>query len=510
MDHRLCYCHYIPNLSLSKVTEITIGKGTDHLMNMIAITPLLDKTSRMPLYLQLYHYVRKDIETGTLSAEQALPSIRQLAQHLGISKNTVEAAYGQLVAEGYIASKERGGYRVQPLDELIAPSVVPSSNLRASLDARDRARLAKPQKPEFDFRYGDIAYDRFPHSVWRACMTEALASNHQEVLGYGDPFGHPGLREEIARYVYQSRGVDCTTDQIYLCAGTQHAIGMLIQLLELQSAAIAMEEPGYDGVKSVFRHLGCPLLPIGIEQDGINVDQLQEAAGIAKVVYVTPSHQFPLGMVMPVQKRRRLLQWAAENDRFIIEDDYDSEFRYNSAPIPALKALDTNDRVIYTGTFSKSFLPAVRLSYIILPSKLLDQVRRKLGSYSQAASPIIQQAVWLFMKQGHFARHVRRMRRVYHVRHKTLIDAIREQFGDRARVIGDCSGMHLLLDVPGIATARLMELAELRGCRVYSPTKHWDTAGDCPPSYVMMGFAGLTEQQLKNGVERLKKAWLDA
>ncbi|MCR2803737.1 MocR-like pyridoxine biosynthesis transcription factor PdxR [Paenibacillus soyae] len=474
-------------------------------MNMIAITPLLDKNSRSPLYLQLYHYVRKEIETGSLSAEQSLPSIRQLAQHLGISKNTVEAAYGQLVAEGYVASRERGGYRVQPLDELIPPHPADSH----VPDANNRARLEKQKKPEFDFRYGDIAFDRFPHSIWRSCMTEALSSNPLDVLGYGDPFGHLGLREEIARYVYQSRGVDCAADQIYICAGTQHAISMLVQLLELQTSVIAMEEPGYDGVKTVFRHLGCALQPIGIAHDGIDVEQLQDAAGRAKAVYVTPSHQFPLGMVMPVQKRLRLLQWAAEHDRFIIEDDYDSEFRYNSAPIPALKALDTHDRVIYTGTFSKSFLPGVRLSYTILPSKLLDQVRRKLGSYSQASSPIIQQAVWIFMKQGHFARHVRRMRRVYQIRHKTLIDAIRNQFGDRARVIGDSSGMHLLLDVPGMGTEQLMELAESSGCRVYSPAKHWNEPKNCPPSYVMIGFGGLSEQQLKDGVKRLKKAWLN-
>ncbi|MEK3882546.1 PLP-dependent aminotransferase family protein [Paenibacillus sp. PL2-23] len=472
--------------------------------HMIGITPLLDKQSRVPLYMQLYLYVRKQIETGAMAAGQALPSIRQLSHHLGISKNTVEAAYAQLVAEGYTVSKERGGYRVQAIEELVAP---PGSSASAQ-HAPSAPAAAASKKIRYDFRYGDIAFDRFPHTAWRSCVTESLALNDKDVFGYGDPQGHYGLRESIAQYVYQSRGMDCGADQIYLCAGTQHAVSMLIQLLGLHAASIAMEEPGYVGVKSVFRSSGCTLLPIGIEHDGINLHQLQADAKDARIVYVTPSHQFPLGMVMPVQKRLRLLQWAAEGERYIIEDDYDSEFRYSSAPIPALKALDTQDRVIYTGTFSKSFLPAVRLSYIIFPERLAQQLRAKLTLYSQAASPLLQGAVWLFMKNGHYARHVRKMRRVYHARHKALLDAIQEHFGEHASIIGDCSGMHVLLNVPGRAASELLELAEAQGCRVYSPARHWNNPMDCPPHYVMLGFGGLTELELKEGVQQLEKAWL--
>ncbi|RIX59734.1 PLP-dependent aminotransferase family protein [Paenibacillus nanensis] len=467
---------------------------------MLSITPLLTKDSKMPIYMQLYLYIRKEIESGALATNQHLPSIRQLAQHLGVSKNTVEAAYGQLAAEGYVASRERGGYRVERLEEItpllkpLEETAMPHTN-------------AKPQKPDFDFRYGEIAFDRFPHAHWKACVVEALSMEPEQVLGYGDSLGHYGLREEIARYAYQSRGVVCHPDQILLSAGTQHAVSMLIQLLGLGSSGIAMEEPGYDGVKSVMRNSGCTILPIQVEADGIHVEQLHEAGAEAGVVYVTPSHQFPLGMVMPIQKRQKLLQWAVENERYIIEDDYDSEFRYNSAPIPALKALDTNDRVIYLGTLSKSFLPAARLSYIIMPASLLDGVHRKLELYSQAVSPIIQQAVWLFMKHGHFMRNVRRMRRVYQSRHRALTEAIREHFGERAETIGDRSGMHLLVNLKGCRSEDLIALAEQQGCKVYSPAKHWNNPSDCPPSYVMLGFGGLSEQQLWEGVRRLKEAW---
>lgn len=469
-------------------------------MPMLSITPLLTKDCKMPIYMQLYLYIRKEIENGALTTNQHLPSIRQLAQHLGVSKNTVEAAYGQLAAEGYVASRERGGYRVEQLEE-ITPLSKP---LEETVTTRTNA---KPQRPDFDFRYGEIAFDRFPHSHWKACVVEALSMEPEQVLGYGDSLGHYGLREEIARYAYQSRGVVCDPDQILLSAGTQHAVSMLIQLLGLASSEIAMEEPGYEGVKSVMRNSGCTIRPIQVEADGIHVEQLHKAGAEAGVVYVTPSHQFPLGMVMPIQKRQKLLQWAAEYGTYIIEDDYDSEFRYNSAPIPALKALDTNDRVIYLGTLSKSFLPAARLSYIIMPASLLDSVHRKLELYSQAVSPIIQQAVWLFMKHGHFMRNVRRMRRVYQSRHRALTEAIREHFGERAETIGDRSGMHLLVNLKGCRSEDLIALAERQGCKVYSPAKHWNNPSDCPPSYVMLGFSGLTEQQLWEGVRRLKEAW---
>ncbi|MFD0588103.1 PLP-dependent aminotransferase family protein [Paenibacillus sp. GCM10027627] len=480
-------------------------------MPILSFTPLLNKQGQTPIYIQIYQYIRSGIENGTMAAGGRLPSIRQLAQHLSISKNTVESAYGQLLAEGYVESKERGGYAILPIEKWTP--ITPKSPGEAPAQGQNRRTATTACNPpqqqikiEFDFQYGEIALDRFPHAIWKSCVIEALGSDPARILGYGDPYGMFELRKELAEYVYQSRGVVCEPDQIFIAAGTQHAVAMLVQLLQLGKRPIAMEEPGYNGVKSVLRNMGCDLLPVSVEPDGISFEQLSETA--ARLVYVTPSHQFPLGMVMPIQKRLRLLGWAMEQNGYILEDDYDSEFRYNSAPIPALKALDTAERVIYLGTLSKSFLPAARLSYVILPSGLMSEVKEGLEVYSQAVSPMIQYAIWLFMKKGHFARHVRRMRRVYQTRHKALTDAIRACFGSNASIVGDCSGMHLLLAINGKRADELIALAAQHGCKVYSPAKHWNNGIESSGRYVMLGFGGMTEGQLEEGIKRLQIAWL--
>jgi GntR family transcriptional regulator/MocR family aminotransferase len=469
----------------------------------LGLTPMLDSSNDTPLYVQLYQYIRQQIETGAIQTDSSLPSIRQLAQHLEISKNTVETSYQQLLAEGYIQSRERSGYKVQPLDEWSRSSAAVTAR-----SADKAAARATAQPSRYNFQYGNVDLSRFPLEAWRKCMAEALAAPAQELLGYGDRQGHSALKEEIASLVYQARSVACRPDQIIICAGTQHAVSLLCQLLSLAGSDIAIEDPGYDGVKVVFRNFGCRLHPIELEADGLSIEQLKQTD--ARIVYVTPSHQFPLGMVLPVQKRIQLLQWAAECEGYIIEDDYDSEFRYKSKPIPALKALDKQERVIYLGTLSKSFLPAIRLSYLIMPEQLLGKVETKLEQYSQAVSPFIQQALWLFMQQGNFARHVRRMKRLYQSKHRVFIHAIELYMGERVSIIGDHSGLHLLLDVNNRSCDELIALAAQAGCTVYSPRKHWLDPEQCPDSYIMLGFGGLAEEELVQGIKQLARVWFPA
>ncbi|MDQ6419005.1 PLP-dependent aminotransferase family protein [Paenibacillus sp. LHD-117] len=484
---------------------------------ILSMTPLLNKHSDTPIYDQLYRYIRENIENGKLPSGGKLPAIRPLAQHLNVSKNTVEAAYGQLLAEGYVESRERGGYVIQPIEQLwnLTGRDIPES-MRHSFSSiqpsSEADRLEHHIPLPYEFRYGDIAFDRFPQEVWKSCLTQAISDAVETapygILGYGDRLGHIGLREELAHYVYQARGAAVDANQIFVCAGTQYAVSLLVQLLRLREGVFAMEEPGYHGVKTVLRGMDCRVAPIPVESDGIDVSALGRTD--ASIVYVTPSHQFPLGMVMSVEKRLRLLKWASANDALILEDDYDSEFRYGSRPVPSLKALDTDDRVIYMGTLSKAFLPGARLSYVIMPRRLVPLMKERLANYSGSVSPMIQQAVWLFMKQGHYGRHIRRMRRIYQARYRALTESIAEIMGNRAEIVGDKSGMHILLRVAGRESSELIRLAESAGCMIFSAAKHWDESNTDALEFVILGFGGMDEAALREGVRRLGEAWFPA
>ncbi|WP_256759396.1 PLP-dependent aminotransferase family protein [Cohnella sp. WQ 127256] len=468
---------------------------------MIGLSPIIDKQSDIPVYKQLYTYIRQEIEAGALRENERLPSIRQLSAHLVLSKNTVETAYQQLHAEGYVESKPRSGMHVVPIERIELTTAA------MQMSDKETKPLQNPDlnnQPLFDFQYGDVDLDSFPLKIWKKCLVDALQHDSYEIFGYGDPQGNGELREQLVKYVYQSRGVVCSSSQVFLCSGTQQAISLLCQLLPL-SQRVAMEEPGYDGVRTVLANHGRDIQPIPLETDGIEVNSLRQQS--VKAVYVTPSHQFPLGSVLSAQKRSKLLQWAYEVEGLIIEDDYDSEFRYQGQPIPALKAMDIGDRVIYLGTFSKSFLPAVRMSYLVLPEQMAISFRKALAPYSQSVSPLLQKAMLLFMREGHYERHIRKMRKLYQTRHRALLKAIQQHMGHRVEVIGQKAGLHMLLDVRNHDNRDLIKLALQHGVKVYSPNHHWMNPSHVPSSYVMLGFGGMNDKKVEEGVLRLKKAW---
>ncbi|MFN2744790.1 PLP-dependent aminotransferase family protein [Bacillus sp. z60-18] len=463
---------------------------------MIELTPLLDKTVRTPLYIQLYQYIKKEIEEGGIPPGTVLPSIRYLSRHLHISKNTVESAYQQLTAEGYTESRPRSGIKVLPLEKPLFPT------RRFTYPVRQK-REEEPSV-QYDFQYGDIDLDHFPLKTWKKCLQDAMNSESPDLFLYGDRQGDKGLRAELAKHLFQARGVRCSSEQIVVCSGTQSAVSLLCQLLSSNGRMVAVENPGYDGVRSVFLNHGYATHPIGLEADGIDLSQLKKSR--AKLAYITPSHQFPYGMVLPIQKRLKLLKWADQNDAYIIEDDYDSEFRYRGQPIPSLKALDTKDHVIYLGTFSKCFLPAARLSYIVLPQKLTERFRERLGRYSQSSSPMIQKAMYLFMKEGFFERHIRKMKKVYQEKHQTLISAIEKHFGNEVNIIGEKAGLHILMEIRR-DIKDLIGKAEKHDVKVYPVSDFWIDPRESPSSIVMAGFGGLSEQDIEEGIERLYQAW---
>ncbi|MFC4182111.1 MocR-like pyridoxine biosynthesis transcription factor PdxR [Saccharococcus thermophilus] len=463
---------------------------------MVELQPILDSTNGTPLYMQLYTYIKEEIANGHLKKGSKLPSIRVLSQHLAISKTTVETAYQQLLAEGYIESKPRVGFIVQDLEEPLAPQV-------PQIDVLAEAPKTNPIR--YNFRYGHIDPDHFPLKTWRKCLLAAMDAERSEWLWYGDRQGDIDLREEIQRYLYHARGIHCSPEQIVIGSGTPQLIGLLCQLFDFRHDVVALENPCYNVIRTVFQNHHFSILPIELEEDGLNIDQLQ--ATNAKVVYVTPSHQLPLGMVLPIGKRQKLLKWVQQSNGFIIEDDYDSEFRYGNKPIPALKALDTEDRVVYVGTFSKVFTPAIRASYMVLPQRLLARFYERCANYHQTVATIVQKSLALFMREGHFERHIRRMRTIYAKKRQALIGAIREHFGDQATIIGDKAGLHLLVEIKGKDAAELVQKAEKAGILVYSAAKYWFGNDETPPPYLLLGFGGMSEKDIRAGIRELKQVW---
>ncbi|RWR14016.1 PLP-dependent aminotransferase family protein [Siminovitchia fortis] len=462
------------------------------------ICPRLENRSNEPLYIQLYQYLKEEIQAGGIPSFKRLPSIRRLADDLHISKTTVQMAYQQLLAEGYIESKERSGYVVV---EMEGDSFGDLPHFSEPAPAKKRSAAQKNIR--FDFYMSYIDVDHFPFQKWKACVNQNLSP---EFLSYGDKQGEPGLRAAISRYLRHARAVNCTEEQVVIGSGTQTVMRLLCQLIGLDGKKIAMEEPGYEGVRHVFQGLGFEAVPIKLEEDGINLDELEKSS--AKVVYITPSHQFPLGMVMPITKRIKLLQWAEENGGLIIEDDYDGEFRYHGKPIPSLQGLDAHGNVIYAGTFSKSLMPAIRMSYVVLPVRLLDIYQANMFMYDQTVSRLHQRTLQMFMESGEWERHIRKMRKLYQKKHDLLLQTIKKVMNNNVEITGQNAGLHIVIQVnSGYSADELVQIAEKSGVKVYSTTDNWISGQETGNPLILLGFGGLSEEQIVEGIGQLHAAW---
>ena len=457
------------------------------------LTPFLQRELPEPLYSQLYHWIKKEIEEGRLFPGMKMPSIRHLTIHLKVSRNTVEAAYQQLQSEGYLESVPKSGIWVAEIEK---PSLHP-----ITVEHPIVLECKPSSEAVVDFEYGNVDLEKFPLKQWKKCLADAVEQESNWLFQYSDRKGELELRREIANYLLQSRGVRSTPEQILVTPGTQASMVLICRLLALRGKTVAMEEPGYTGVRLVLDDQGCYVEPVPLEKDGLSVEHIQTSR--AKAVYVTPSHQFPIGMVLSIAKRMRLLKWAYQTGGYIIEDDYDGEFRYRGQPIPSLKSLDEEERVIYLGTFSKSFLPTARLSYIVLPPSLMVQYTRKFGGYNQSVSPIIQRAMALFMQSGEFERHIRRMRKVYQRKHQALLRSIDENMGTQVKIVGEKSGLHILLKIKGITALELIESGLQKGVKVYSTARFWLNPNPEDNSYIMLGFGGLSIKEIEKGVRLL-------
>ena len=470
---------------------------------MLEITPALDSSREEPLYIQLYDYIRNEIQSGKIPPLSKLPSQRKLAEYLKVSRNTVDATYQQLIAEGYVQTEARKGLFVVELkNELFLPSDKEKNALWIDTLSTDNKQLPSIR---YDFKHGDIDLIDFPYEIWRKLTMQTLYSDQSHLLLNGDPQGEISLRRLIAEYLYQSRGVRCSAEQIVIGAGTQYIISLLCCMIGRQ-LSYGLEEPGFHRIRFVLKDYGVEIKPIQLDEKGMSITELRKSG--AKVAYVTPSHQFPFGIVMPISRRMELIEWARQENGFIIEDDYDGEFRYQGKPIPSLQGLDNHGNVIYVGTFSKSLIPSIRLSYMVLPPSLLALYKEKFIVYKQTVSRLHQHSLMLFMENGHWERHINRVRNIYKKRHAALLTAVKNIMGEQVQVIGAEAGLHVLLEPNNnMSEEELIESAEKKRVKVYPVSIYYENPPATEKSMVLLGFAGLDENEIYEGITLLQHAW---
>jgi GntR family transcriptional regulator/MocR family aminotransferase len=474
------------------------------------------------LYQQLYHALRRAILTGALAPGTRLPSTRAFAHELGVSRNTVLLAYDQLLAEGYaVGHTGSGTYVASTLPDVMLspprPLVSTHSDTATTLPPLSaygkrlmgRAPHTAPSLSQhsctlrYDFRYGVPAVEEFPHAIWRRLLARRIRAASLDSLHYGPPEGYGPLREAIAGYLRRARGVVCNADQVIVVNGSQQALDLTARVLLDAGDGVVIEEPHYQGARQVFLAAGARLLTAPVDTEGLQVAALPDAAGV-RLAYVTPSHQFPSGAIMSLARRLGLLAWAERVGAYIIEDDYDSEFRYTGRPVEALQGLDRSGRVIYVGTFSKVLFPGLRLGYVVLPPVLERVFAAAKWLADRHTSSFEQEVLTDFICEGHFERYLRRSRTRNAIRREALLEALAEHLGTRVAVSGANAGMHLLVwlhDIAPPALEVLIARAAQAGVGLYSITPYYLT----PPQQagLLLGYTSMTPGMIRAGIRRL-------
>ncbi len=477
---------------------------------------VLDAALSTPLYQQLYGRLRAAILAGQLERGARLPSTRTLASELGVSRNTVALAYDQLLMEGYIESRVGDGTRVSPqLPDFVAtplptrprsPHPEPSGPIATRMGALHA--LYHPEhatRASALFRGGTPALDRFPYALWARLISRHARKSLPQYAAYQTGMGHQPLREAIAAHIGITRGVRCTPDQIIITAGSQGALDLVIRTLLNVGDAAWVENPGYFGAHGALVAAGARLIPVPVDEQGLVVAQGQARCPTARLVATTPSHQFPTGVTMTLARRVALLEWARAAEAWILEDDYDGEYRYGGRPVEALQGLDQAQRVIYIGTFSKVLFPALRLGYLVAPPSLIEPLLA-MRRYIDMHAPILEQlALTDFMVEGHFARHLRHMLQHYRQRRDALAHALRTHLGGLLDVAAPEVGMHLVGWLPvGVDDRRAAQLATDAGLHVTALSSY--ALEPLPRGALLFGFASTAPDAMPRGVEMLAQA----
>lgn len=462
---------------------------------MDILTINLDSNSNIPLYIQIYNFIKNEIQVGNMAANSKLPSKRKLSKHLEISQNTVESAYDQLITEGYIVSLPRKGYYVSELQGVI--------NINSEKELNSE-KLRRKKQYKYEFYSSRVDLEGFPYTIWRRIYKELLTEENKELLQIGHSQGDRNLRESINNYLRFSRGVNTNIDNIIIGAGSEYLIQIIINILG-RNKTFSVEEPGYYKIKKILKVNGINPIAIPIDKQGVYIDSLRKSN--SEVIHITPSHQFPTGIIMPINRRMQILNWANEdNERYIIEDDYDSEFRFEGKPIPALQSLDNKGKVIYIGTFSKCFSPSERIAYMVLPDELMKIYKRDFSFLACTVSRTTQQALVRFIEEGYFERHLNKMRNIYRKKREFLVSLIK-RYLKNTEIIGTNSGLHLLLKVNnGMNEKDLIQAAEEKGVMVLGLSKSYLNNFE-ESKTVFLGYASLKYEEMEEAIMLLKDAW---
>lgn len=474
------------------------------------------------LYDQIYRALRGQILSGRLPAAARVPATRDLAVELGVSRNVAIMAYRQLLDEGYLTARKGAGTFVarelpRPLTTAAAPRRPPAARTPAPVHLSAYARRVREESEvarftweprrdplPYDFRYGPPSFTDFPHETW--CRVIARRARRVTIrdLDYGPPEGLPALRAAIADYAGRARAIACTPEQILVVNGSQQALDLAARALVDPGDVVLMEEPHYRGARAVMRAAGAKIETITADEHGLRTEELAQRRTLYRLAIVTPSHQFPTGAVMPLGRRLELLAWARRCGACVFEDDYDSEYRYSGRPIEALAALDDSGCVLYAATFSKVMFPSLRLGYTILPERLVEPLRSAKALMDTGGPSLAQAALVDFIREGHFERHLHRMRTRNASRRAAILQAIERHLGGRAHVSGINAGLHLVLwlrDLPASRARELRMRAARAGVGVYPVAPFYLN----PPKEVglLLGYASLPEKQIAEGIRRL-------
>jgi GntR family transcriptional regulator / MocR family aminotransferase len=483
---------------------------------------MLDRTSRAPMYRQLYEWFRRSIIEGRLRPGQRVPSTRGLAAELGISRIPVLAAFEQLLAEGYVEAFVGAGTCVArsiPEDRAGVPVAGARSRAQEQGERRGLRRVSRRSARWGDgghaarhpwteilgpFRATLPALDQFPGEVWGKIVARHARVPPATAMAYGDAMGYLPFREAIAEYLGVARAVQCDASQVLVTTGSQLALHLAAQVLLDPGDRVWMEEPGYPGARLAFTAAGARMVPVHVDDEGLDIAPHVRRASAARAAYITPSHQYPMGTTMSAARRIMLLDWAAQSGMWVIEDDYDSEYRYESRPVASLQGQDADGRVIYIGTFSKVLFPSLRLGYMVVPRDLVPAFAAVRDATDIFSSVLYQAVMTDFIREGHFARHLRRMRMLYMRRREALVLAIRAEMGDLLEVVGTAAGMHLVALLPprvdDVAVAmesarRGVSVIPLSSCYIKAPSR----------SGLILGFGGAPGEQLGGAMRTLRQ-----